>query len=140
MSRSKAKGTAAESAAVRVFQANGFPFADRRALSGALDRGDVLVCPGVIAEVKGGAMAENAGDGLVADWFAETERERRNAKADVGLLILKRKAFGHLRAGHWWAIVPATLLGHDLDAAVPVRLRLDDACHLLRLRGWGDAA
>lgn len=135
----KQKGTEGESAVVAFLRANGFEHADRGPLRGSADQGDIAVCPGIVAEVKAGAMAENAGAGLVADWLNETERERRTAKADIGLLVIKRKAFGHLRAGQWWCVVPSTVLASDLDADVPVRLTLADACHLLRLRGWGTA-
>ena len=52
MSASKAKGTAAETAVVRFLQANGYPHAERRALAGAQDRGDVAGIPGLVIEVK----------------------------------------------------------------------------------------
>ncbi len=41
MSKSKQKGTAAETAVVKYLKANGFPKAERRALQGNLDKGDI---------------------------------------------------------------------------------------------------
>jgi hypothetical protein len=52
VSRSKAKGTAAETAVVRAYIAAGAVYAERRALSGVLDRGDVAGVPGIVTEVK----------------------------------------------------------------------------------------
>jgi hypothetical protein len=41
MSKAKAKGTSAETAVVKFLIDNGFPYAERRALNGALDLGDI---------------------------------------------------------------------------------------------------
>ena len=50
--RPKDKGTQAESWGVEYLQSSGFPYAERMTLSGAKDRGDIKLCPGVIAEAK----------------------------------------------------------------------------------------
>lgn len=139
-------GTAAESAVVRVLRDNGFPHAERRALRGNLDCGDVTGTPGVCWEVKGGDAARRASDGQVAAWLAETERERVNARADVGVLVVARAGIGLANAGRWWAVLrldPLQLLidrggytpEHLQDA--PVRLHLADACALLVAAGYG---
>jgi hypothetical protein len=54
--KSKSIGTKAESIVVEVAKRNGFPFARRSTLSGALDKGDVHLGDGTstIIEVKGG--------------------------------------------------------------------------------------
>lgn len=153
MNRSKSKGTATETAVTRYAQSNGFPHAERRALHGSLDRGDVLLCPGVVLEVKGGVTAETASDLLVERWLVETELERVNAGAAVALLVTKRAAVGSLRAGQWWAHlrlstlaqitssvpypvgVPTGLRDRLLDT--PVRMTFDDALRLLRAGGYG---
>jgi hypothetical protein len=69
MSASKAKGTAAETAVVRFLQANGYPHAERRALAGALDRGDIAGIPGLVIEVKNAVKLE------LAAWVDELEQE-----------------------------------------------------------------
>ena len=51
MSKARQKGTAWESAIVRYLQEHGHPFAERRAMAGALDKGDILL-PGCMIEAK----------------------------------------------------------------------------------------
>lgn len=146
--RPKAIGTATESAVVAYLRTDGFPHAERRALAGFTDLGDITGTPLVVWEVKGGHAAETASDAQIRAWLQETERERANARADIGILITKRKAIGAQRAGHWWAHMT---LGTVLDLSgkptseidpdimhVPVRLLLVDAVHLLRAAGYGD--
>lgn len=76
---------------------NGFPYAERIALSGANDKGDIKVCPGVIAEVKNCATLK------LPEWFRELEAEVANAGAKYGFLLIKPKGLGRTRIGHWWA-------------------------------------
>lgn len=52
MSKSRDRGTRWESAIVGYLQEHGFPYAERRALAGALDKGDVTGVPGVMVEAK----------------------------------------------------------------------------------------
>lgn len=93
---SKQKGTAAETALVRYLQANGFPEARRQPLYGNKDRGDVWVCPWLIAEVK----AYKTWTDLDVDrWLAECEFERINASADECWLVVKR--VGKACPGNW---------------------------------------
>ena len=152
VNRPKAIGTRAETAVARYAHAHGFPHADRRALAGSLDRGDILVCPGIIAEVKGGAAAETASDELIRRWLAETERERVNAGAAIAVLVTKRRGVGPQRAGQWAAWMPFWTLAHVEGTAataathrarqhyrdVPVRLTLADTLTLLRAAGYGE--
>lgn len=77
----------------------GFPHAERRALGGAQDKGDVLLCPGVISEVK------NCKTLAIPAWLRETEDEVRNANAVVGFLTVKPKGIGGTRVGDWWALM-----------------------------------
>lgn len=148
MNKPKAIGTRAESAVVAFLRANGWPSAERRALRGTQDAGDITGIPGLCIEVKGGDAARNASDNQIEVWLAEAERERKAANADVGMLILQRRGIGPANAGRWWAILP---LCDVLDAAVtavdgqgvwrtydtPVRMLLADAVQLLRAAGYG---
>lgn len=144
--RPKDIGTAAESAVVRFLRANGFPNAERRALRGTYDCGDVTGIPGVVIEVKGGKAAKTASDGLVAEWLAETEVERVNARADIGILVIARAGIGPANAGRWWAVLQADnftelVVGIGVDSPVhshPVRMHLSDAAAMLRCDGYGD--
>ena len=81
--KSKAKGTAAEREVVRYLQ-NWWPAAERRALSGNKDKGDVAGIPGVVVEVKAAATQQLAG------WFRETAAEQINAGAAFCMLVVKR--------------------------------------------------
>lgn len=137
MTRPKDIGTAAETAVVGYLRSHGFPLAERRALAGVHDLGDVVGTPGVAWEVKGGKAAERAGDGLVEDWLAETERERRAAGADLGVLVLKRAGVGPANAGRWWAVVRTGELVVGSVIGVPTRMHLADAVRLLRGCGYG---
>lgn len=150
--RPKDIGTAAETAVVRYLQGNGFPHAERRALRGTYDCGDVTGIPGVVIEVKGGKAAKCASDGQVAAWLAETETERLNARADVGVLVMARAGIGPANAGRWWAVVPSwfvlaagtegvpphQLLRNQRVAFLTTRLHLADVVTLLRHAGTGD--
>ncbi len=135
--RPKDIGTRAETAVVRVLASSGFPHAERRALAGAYDLGDITGTPGIAWEVKGGKAAKTASDGQVDAWLRETETERVNARADVGILVMQRAGYGPERAGRWWAIIWL----HQINAHAPdmaVRVHLDDAIRFLRANGYGD--
>lgn len=137
MNRPKAIGTAAESAVVKYLRANGFPHAERRALAGSHDLGDVTGCPGLVFEVKGGTAAKTASDGQVAAWMRETEAERVNARADLGVLVLARAGYGPERAGAWWVVAPLGVILGSHPYGQPVRLHLCTFVRLLRARGYG---
>ena len=85
MSRSRAKGTSWESAIVTYLRANGVPHAERRALNGSRDRGDLAGLPGVVCEAKSAARLE------LAVWLAEAEAERVNDGADIAFVWHKRR-------------------------------------------------
>lgn len=81
----RAKGTRWESAIVDYLRTNGVPHAERRALNGSQDRGDVAGIPGLVIEGKNTARAELAG------WLDEAEAERVNAGAAVAVVWHKRR-------------------------------------------------
>jgi hypothetical protein len=99
MSRSRAKGTAAESATVAALWRLGFPYAERRALSGANDLGDITGTPGLAWEVKDAKVWQ------AAAWLRETEVERVNAKADFGILVIKTPGVGAPNAHRWLTVM-----------------------------------
>lgn len=85
MSASKRKGTGWESAVVTYLRENGVPHAERRSLNGANDRGDIAGIPGVVIECK------NEKTITLAAYADETETERRNDGARIGLAWIKRR-------------------------------------------------
>lgn len=139
VNRSKQKGTQAETAVVRKLHELGFRDARRIALSGALDKGDVEVFPGLILEVKGGNAARTASDNQVQAWLAEAERERVNADAHACPLVLVRAGIGVARAEYWWVVMTGKTLSWALnDPYVPnwtMRTTLGDFAKILRENG-----
>ena len=87
MSAAKARGTRWESAVVDFLRERGFPHVERRALAGALDKGDITGIPGVVIECKSQARHS------LAEWADETEQERINAGADTASAWIKRRGF-----------------------------------------------
>jgi hypothetical protein len=88
VNRSKAKGTSAESAVVAALVDAGWIHAERRALAGTSDRGDIAGVIGVCIEVK------NCGTVTIPAWLREVEVEKRNAGAEVGVCWHKVRGKG----------------------------------------------
>lgn len=97
MSRSKHRGTAAETAIVNYLQDNGFPYAERRTLSGNKDKGDIAGVPGVVIEAKDCVRVEPAA------WLDEATVEAANAGASVACVWFKRR--GKSNPGKWFVLM-----------------------------------
>lgn len=109
MSTSKAKGTSAESAVVKFLQRAFWPYAERRALSGGQDKGDITGTPGIAWEVKSAKTL------CIPAWLRETETERVNAKADYAVLVIKPVGVGLTRTDQWYALMDQEKFGELLD-------------------------
>lgn len=96
----KAKGRDAENAIVDLLRTSGWPLAERRRLTGTLDRGDITGVPDVVLESKSGATIK------LAEWLRETERERLNDNALYGALVIKLRGVGATRAHEWPVLIP----------------------------------
>ena len=142
MTRPRDIGTQAETAVVHYLQTHGWPHAERRALRGTQDAGDITGTPGVCWEVKAGKAAETAGDRTIERWLRETQHEAENARAEWGVLVVKRVGHGMRSVGNWWAIIPLSDLVADgvnapaSDPFVPVRLTLAPLCQMLYDLGY----
>ena len=101
MSKSKAKGTAAETAVVNWLVERGRKHVERRSLNGSNDRGDIAGIPGVVLEIKNHARME------LSQWLSELEVEMINDKADTGVVIHKKK--GTTDVGLWYATMPVNV-------------------------------
>lgn len=101
MTASKEKGTRAETGLARYLQANGFPWAERRALTGAVDLGDIAGTIGLGWQMKVGHARL-----LIPEWLRQTETQRVNAKADYATLVVQPRGVGIPSAAQWWAIKP----------------------------------
>ena len=98
---SKQKGTRFETAITRHLNAKGI-HAERCALHGSGDVGDVR------AEVGGRILSIECKDRQrveLAKWFDETEREARNAGADIGILVIHRAGCGPTKVGSNYVVV-----------------------------------
>ena len=108
MNRSKAKGTAAESAVRDYLLSRGIT-AVRSALHGKEDRGDVHAFPTavgyrLVVEVKAGEQTANPTMTQVKVWLAETNAEAARVRdCDVAVLVLKRR--GSAKPEQWPAWV-----------------------------------
>jgi predicted lipoprotein len=85
---SKRKGTTWESAVVDYLRSHGQPHAERRALTGSADKGDVSDIPGVMIECKN---EKTVTLGAYAD---EVKVETANAGASIGVAVVKRRNRG----------------------------------------------
>ena len=112
MSASKQRGTKWETAIVAFLRDKGFTHAERRALSGSFDKGDLTGIPGLVVEAKHVARTDLSG------WLDEAEQERDNAKADVGVVWMKRR--GYTSPGRAYVVMSG-----------------DDLVWLLRSAGYG---
>lgn len=111
MNKSKRKGTAFETEVVRFLQENGFPQAERRALRGNKDCGDIAGIPNWILECK----AEK--EFSLSSYMKEVEAEIENAGVDYGAAVLKRPRAG---TGDAYLIVPLRTWVEHLRAVSPV--------------------
>lgn len=85
MNASKQKGTRWESAIVDYLHRYGWPHAERRALNGSQDRGDIAGIVGVVIEAKSANRLE------LGAWLTEAHQERNRATAVIGAVWFKRR-------------------------------------------------
>lgn len=90
---SKRRGTSAETVVVGYLRAQGVLHAERRALTGNKDRGDIAGVVGVMMEVK-----DHRRDQL-PQWIDEVEVQKVNDHADIAVCWHKRR--GTVDAGRW---------------------------------------
>lgn len=119
VNKPKRKGTAAETAVVTYLRDHGWPYAERRSLNGALDKGDVTGCPGLCFEVKAAGVSLK-----MSSWLVETGVEAINATADFGVLVVKPPGVGETRVHQWYAIMSGTEFNRLLAVERSVELSI----------------
>ena len=97
VNRPKIRGTAAETAVVHYLKARGWYHAERRALTGNKDRGDVAGIAGCVIEVKDCKTL------TFGPWLNEAETEKANDNAAVGVVWAKRR--GTTDPGKWFVLM-----------------------------------
>jgi hypothetical protein len=101
---SKRRGTAWESAIVSYLRLEGWPYAERRALSGSKDRGDIAGIPGLVIEAKATKTA------ALGAYLDEANTEVLNDGAELGVVWLKRR--GHVSPANGYVVMDgATFVG-----------------------------
>jgi Holliday junction resolvase len=85
---SKRKGTTWETAVVDYLREHGQPHAERRALCGNTDKGDLVGIPGVMIEAK------NEKTVTLAAYADEVKAQTANAHASIGVAVVKRRNRG----------------------------------------------
>jgi len=109
MSKAKQKGTAAETAVVQWLKSEGWKYAERRALHGNLDKGDINMGAPVVIEVKDHKTI------TLSEWLKELKVEMANAEVEVGAVIAKKR--GTMQVGDWYAVMPASVFAFLLKEA-----------------------
>jgi hypothetical protein len=119
--RSKAKGTAAESACVQWLRLRGFPGAGRLPLRGNKDAGDIAFTAGLVGEVKAYRLPTGyPTPAQLALWLEQAAAEKANAGAKHCVLIVKRP--GTTDVGRWYAFLPLGEFALLTDAHIPLSI------------------
>ncbi|MFJ2650850.1 hypothetical protein ACIO1C_29545 [Streptomyces sp. NPDC087420] len=122
MTKSKAKGTKAETDSVKFLKEH-WPLAERRALAGNKDKGDIAGIPRTVGEIKAAVKIE------LVKWQRETLTEMANAEADHCFLVIK---VPYKPVAKWDFWVPAYQVGlEDLMYTPPEKL--PEVCRWVRM-------
>lgn len=93
MNKSKAKGTRAETAVARYLAGHGWT-AERKALSGSSDKGDLKAVPPkgrpLTIEVKAGKMTANPSRLQLEEWLRQAKVEAENSGESASYLVVVR--------------------------------------------------
>lgn len=128
MTKSKAKGTKAETDCVKYLREY-WPLAERRALAGNKDKGDIAGIPKTVGEVKAAVRIE------LAKWQRETLTEMGNAGEDNCFLVVKKP---YKPVSRWDFYIPAYQVGledmrfRDLEGCRWVQMEFDHGRDVLR--------
>lgn len=93
------KGWIGEAPVVAWLEKKGFYRAYRMRSQGVHDKGDVGGIDDVAIEIK------NQGTYTLATWMKETLREKTNAGAKLGALVIKPKGVGPANVENWWVMM-----------------------------------
>jgi Holliday junction resolvase len=95
---SKRKGSAWERDIAKYLVSQGWKHAERRAAGSTIDKGDIYGIIGCVIEAKNEKRIDLAG------YLKELEIEMKNAKADTGVVMIKKR--GTSDVGQAYAVLP----------------------------------
>lgn len=95
---SKRKGSAWELAIAKYLVTQGWVHAERRIAGATEDKGDIYGIIGCVIEAK------NEKKITLSDYLKELEVEMRNAKAETGVVMIKKR--GTTDVGQGYAVMP----------------------------------
>lgn len=129
MNRNKNVGTAAETASARFLQSMGWPHAERRALSGRVDRGDLAGVIGVTWQIKAVAKPQ------YTKWFEEVVQQAENDNNSLPVLVHKIK---YKNVAQWDAFLQVDWLmeAQHFGKYEFARVEFGMACRILQARGY----
>jgi len=138
------RGATAERAVAAYLRTHGWPHAERAIRTGfrtaertGADPGDLTGTPGICWQITDRDDLEQ--DAVLTRRMADTTEQATAARADLGLLVHRRR--GHADPGRWWCWMDLAAASLLLDGATfgpqLVRMELGDVVALLRLRGYG---
>lgn len=138
MGSNKDKGTRAETAVVRLAREMDYPYAERRALTGGKDRGDITGIPGVVIQVK------DQVEKRVHSWQVATLEQAMNDGSNTCILVVKAE---RKNVRKWDAYIPvyqflyesremANAMAGTFEELPWVRVDLEIAFRWLKLAGY----
>lgn len=115
MSKTKAMGTSHETAIQRWLRSNGWPYAERRALKGAHDEGDLRLSERIPFVIEAKSAKSTTDRASLGTFVKELKVEVENASADAGAVVFKKR--GTTDVGEYYAILPVYMLNELLKKA-----------------------
>lgn len=115
MSKMKAMGTSHETSIKSWLRSNGWPYADRKVLSGANDEGDLRLSERIPFVIEAKTAKSTTDRASLGTFVKELKVEVENASADGGAVVFKKK--GTTDVGEYYAIMPVYMLNALLKKA-----------------------
>jgi hypothetical protein len=111
MTKSKQRGTKAETDVRNYLRGLCWPHARRLTLAGAKDPGDISLGDGIPVTVE----VKDCATYRLSEWLTEAHTERDNNQHRVGLVWFKRRGKGS--PGDWFVLMDGRTVTHLLAAA-----------------------
>lgn len=110
-------GTRYETSIKDWLRDNGWPYADRKVLEGSEDKGDIRLSERVPFVIEAKTAKSTTDRASLGTFVKELEVEVKNANAECGAVVFKRK--GTTDIGNHYAIMPVHMLNDLLKRAYP---------------------